>query len=255
MARTNTDSDATPAATRQVWQRARQAAQDAKPVVAQVKPLASDTKDAAARGLLKARAWAAPQVEHTGQVLQDSVAPKVAAALTSTAQRLEPDKAAPHAAGARWPGSPPCSRRAAAIVIALRNRIAASTPAAADEDEPVPLRRAGGGGRGPRPPDASPGRPQNMRYAAPGPAVHRARLLLRCPCQAADQPVRRAVQPGHRADPAAGPLSGRRHRAGVPRPRAHPGGGRTGPPRRRQRARRCTRRTSLEGVNVTARPP
>jgi hypothetical protein len=31
-------------------------------------------------------------VERTGQVLQDSVAPKVAAALTSTARRLDPGK-------------------------------------------------------------------------------------------------------------------------------------------------------------------
>jgi hypothetical protein len=139
MARTNTESDATPAATRQIWERARQAAQDAKPVVAQVKPLASDTKDAAARGLLKARAWAAPQVEHTGQVLQDSVAPKVAAALTSTAQRLEPDKAAPHGRWRKVAGVSVLLAVAAAIVIALRNRIAAGTPAEGDEDEPVPL--------------------------------------------------------------------------------------------------------------------
>ena len=139
MARTNTESDATPAATRQIWERARQAAQDAKPVVAQVKPLASDTKDAAARGLLKARAWAAPQVEHTGQVLQDSVAPKVAAALTSTAQRLEPDKAAPHGRWRKVAGVSALLAVAAAIVIALRNRIAAGTPAEAGEDEPVPL--------------------------------------------------------------------------------------------------------------------
>ncbi len=38
----------------------------------------------------KTRAWAAPQVERTGQALQDNVAPKVAALLTSAAQRLEP---------------------------------------------------------------------------------------------------------------------------------------------------------------------
>ncbi len=139
MARTNTDSDATPAATRQVWERARQAAQDAKPVVAQVKPFASDTKDAAARGLLKARAWAAPQVDRTGQVLQDTVAPKVVAALTSTARRLEPDKAAPHSHWRKVAGISALIAAAAAIVIALRNRIAAGTPADGGEDEPVPL--------------------------------------------------------------------------------------------------------------------
>src|SRR5438105_13902070 len=124
MARTKTDRTATTAATSRIWQRTRQAAQDAKPVAAQVKPLASDTKDAAARGLRKARTWAAPQVEHTGQVLQDSVAPKVAAALTSTARKLEPEKAA---SGGRWrkvAGVSAAIAATAAIVTALRNRIA-----------------------------------------------------------------------------------------------------------------------------------
>jgi hypothetical protein len=36
--------------------------------------------------------WAAPRIEHTGQVLQDSVAPKVADMLSSAAQRIEPEK-------------------------------------------------------------------------------------------------------------------------------------------------------------------
>ena len=126
MARTKTDRNATTAAASRSWQRARQTAQDAKPVAAQVKPLANDTKAAASRGLRKARAWAAPQVERTGQVIQDSVAPaarrgvrkarawaapqvdrtgqviqdtvapKVAAALHSSAQRLDPDKPKRH---------------------------------------------------------------------------------------------------------------------------------------------------------------
>src|SRR5258708_3273997 len=50
MARMKTDSNATTAATRQMWQRARQTAQDAKPVVAQGKPLANATKAPAACG-------------------------------------------------------------------------------------------------------------------------------------------------------------------------------------------------------------
>ena len=135
MARTKTDRTATTAATSRIWQRTRQAAQDAKPVAAQVKPLASDTKDAAARGLRKARTWAAPQVEHTGQVLQDSVAPKVAAALTSTAKRLEPDKP-----GGRWrkvAGVSALLAAAAAIAVALAKRIRPGTAAEAGEDEPT----------------------------------------------------------------------------------------------------------------------
>ncbi|HEX6934024.1 MAG TPA: hypothetical protein VF162_17915, partial [Streptosporangiaceae bacterium] len=36
------------------------------------------------------RAWAAPQVERSGQVLQDTVAPKVSAVLSSAAKRIDP---------------------------------------------------------------------------------------------------------------------------------------------------------------------
>jgi hypothetical protein len=138
MARTNTDSNATPAATRQILQRARQTAQDAKPVVARVKPLASDTKAAASRGLHKARTWAAPQVERTGQVLQDTVAPKVAAALHSSAQRLDPDKPKRHG-WLKVAGITALLVVAGAIVAGLRSRSTPSTTTPADEDEPTTL--------------------------------------------------------------------------------------------------------------------
>jgi hypothetical protein len=64
-----------------------------KPKVAQVKTLASSAGTAASRRVYKTRVWAAPQVDRTGQVLQDRVAPKVSAALSAAAQRLEPAKA------------------------------------------------------------------------------------------------------------------------------------------------------------------
>ena len=168
MARTNTDRSATTAATPQIWQRARQTAQVAKPVAAQVKPLANDTKAAASRGLSKARSWAAPQVERTGQViqdtvapaasrgvrkarawaapqversgqvLQDTVAPKVAAALHSSAQRLDPDKQKRH--GWRMAaGISVLVAAAGAIVAVLRHRAAPSATTEPEEDEPVPL--------------------------------------------------------------------------------------------------------------------
>src|SRR5260370_38701126 len=57
---------------------------------AQVKPLARTTGAAARRRVHRTRAWAAPQLERTGQVLQDTIAPKVSAVLSSAAQRLEP---------------------------------------------------------------------------------------------------------------------------------------------------------------------
>ena len=67
------------------WRRAHQAA-------AQVRPLAMTT-GAAARGRVhRTHAWAAPRVERTGRVLQDSVAPRLSALLSSAARRLEPAK-------------------------------------------------------------------------------------------------------------------------------------------------------------------
>src|SRR5579864_2627140 len=59
------------------WDRVREAAAPVKPVAAQLKPLARSTGGAARRRVHKTRAWAAPQVEHAGQVLQDTVAPRV----------------------------------------------------------------------------------------------------------------------------------------------------------------------------------
>src|SRR5436190_15884068 len=74
------------------WRRARQAADQVRPAAAQVKPLAKSTGAAARRRVHTTRAWAAPRVERTGRVLQDSAAPKLSALLSSAARRLEPAK-------------------------------------------------------------------------------------------------------------------------------------------------------------------
>jgi hypothetical protein len=71
---------------------ARRAAAQVKPIAAQMKPLAQTTGAATIRRVRRTRAWAAPRVERTGQVLQDSVAPKVSAWLSLAARRLEPAK-------------------------------------------------------------------------------------------------------------------------------------------------------------------
>jgi hypothetical protein len=73
-----------------VMERARSAASQLKPVAEQVKPIAKNTGDAAKRQVRKTRAWAAPQVERSGQVLQEKVAPKVAAMLSTAAERIDP---------------------------------------------------------------------------------------------------------------------------------------------------------------------
>lgn len=77
----------------QNWDRTRQKAADQiKPMAAQMKPLAKSTGEAARRQWFRARAWAAPRVEHTGKVLQETVAPKVSDALSGAANRIDPAK-------------------------------------------------------------------------------------------------------------------------------------------------------------------
>ena len=76
--------------------------------------------------MLKARAWAAPQVERTGQVIQDTVAPKVAEALTASARRIDPEEPK----RGRWrmlAGLAALLAAAGVAVAAWRNRTAPST--------------------------------------------------------------------------------------------------------------------------------
>ena len=68
--------------------RVRQAAAHLQPAAAKAKPLAGSTGAAAKRGVHRTRAWAAPRVEHTGQVLEDSVAPKVSSLLSSVESKV-----------------------------------------------------------------------------------------------------------------------------------------------------------------------
>jgi hypothetical protein len=81
-------------ATGNAGRRARQVAAQVKPTAAQIKPLGQRAGAASIRRVRSTRAWAAPRIERTGQVLQDSVAPRVSAWLSSAARRLEPAK--PH---------------------------------------------------------------------------------------------------------------------------------------------------------------
>ncbi len=121
------------------WDRAGQAAAQVKPVAPRLKPLARSTGAAARRRAHKTRAWAAPQVEHAGQVLQDSVAPKVSA-LLSAARRLEPAKPRRR----RWrklAGVSMLEAAASAVAAVVRNRRKpeVTTPAAgADADDVTP---------------------------------------------------------------------------------------------------------------------
>ena len=69
---------------------ARRLAAQLKPAASRAKPLVKSTGAAARKQVLRTRAWAAPQVERSGQALRDTVAPKVSAVLSSAARKLDP---------------------------------------------------------------------------------------------------------------------------------------------------------------------
>jgi hypothetical protein len=135
--------------------RAREAAAQVKPVAAQLKPLARSTGAAARRRVHKTRAWAAPRVDHAGQVLQDSVAPKVSALLSAAGRRLEPAKPRRR----RWRKLVGFSMLAAAagvVAAVVRNRRKSevtTSAAGADADDVTPAAemRDGQGRAGPAP--------------------------------------------------------------------------------------------------------
>src|SRR5215469_3018145 len=76
----------------EAWDRARKATDQIKPMAAHVKPLAKSTGEAAKRQWFRTRKWAAPRVERTGKVLQETVAPKVSDLLSEAAERIDPAK-------------------------------------------------------------------------------------------------------------------------------------------------------------------
>lgn len=115
-----------------VRRRARQVTARLRPAADQVMPLAKTAGAAAKLGADKTRTWAAPQVERAGQVVEDSVAPKVSSVLSAAARRLEPDKPR----RPRWRKVVGVSAAAAGVVsafaAAVRNRAKASAAAASD---------------------------------------------------------------------------------------------------------------------------
>jgi hypothetical protein len=116
---------------------AAQVAAQVKPVAAQVaaqvKPVARSAGAATRRSVYRTRVWAAPQLERSGQVLEDTVAPKVSAVLSAAAQRIEPVKAQ----RSRWPKvvglsilAAAASAAAAAAVLRRRAQPSLWTPTA-----------------------------------------------------------------------------------------------------------------------------
>jgi hypothetical protein len=115
----------------------------ASQAVAQAKPLARGTAVAASRRVRRTRAWAAPRVERSAQVLQDTVAPRISAALSSAAHRLEP--ARPRRG--RWRklgGVSMLTAAASAVTAFIRNRRQKDGAASAGEPDTHEMMPAAG---------------------------------------------------------------------------------------------------------------
>lgn len=122
--------------------RVRQVAAHVQPAADRVKPLARSTGKAARHRVHMTRAWAAPRVERTGHVLQESVAPKVSALLSSAAQRLDPDK--PRNRHWRKPvGIAAAVTAAASAVLAYLSRHRKPATATADAGDAAPASEMG----------------------------------------------------------------------------------------------------------------
>src|SRR5712692_8961034 len=139
MSRRSSNDEADKAAS-SAWDRARHAAARVKPAAARVKPLASSSGAAARRRVHRTRGWAARMVERTGQVLQDNVAAKVSASLSSAAQRLEPAKP-PSRRWRKLAGISMLTAAASAVAALARSRKkpdVTTAPAGADADDMTP---------------------------------------------------------------------------------------------------------------------
>lgn len=111
--------------------RARQAKARLAPAAAKVKPLAGKAGAATARRVRRTRVWAAPQVKRAGEVLQDSVAPKVSAMMSSAAERIDPDQPQ-RGHGSGHAGATRLTSAVKAAAARLRGRARRATAASAD---------------------------------------------------------------------------------------------------------------------------
>jgi hypothetical protein len=101
-------------------------------------------KDAAAQGVHGAREWAAPRLEDAADAVTASVAPRVSAALRSTAHQVRPSETKPGTAGLRrllnWRwllgAGAAIAAAGAAAALAMRRRYASATAEIHDDAEP-----------------------------------------------------------------------------------------------------------------------
>jgi hypothetical protein len=86
----------------------------------------------------KTRSWAAPQLERTGVLVQEKLAPQVSEALTRAARKLDPEPA-PRRRGLRGLlaiGLAAAGAAVAVLVVRKKTGLAASQPDEDDADEP-----------------------------------------------------------------------------------------------------------------------
>jgi hypothetical protein len=136
MSRT-TRNNRTPNAPTSTWHRARDAAAGLRRAADQLKPPARTAGAAARHRANKARAWAAPQVERAGQVLQDSIAPKTSALLHAAASRIDPGRPG-RQRGRKLVGASAIVAAAAGAAAALRGRLKARAAATEDPTAAAP---------------------------------------------------------------------------------------------------------------------
>jgi hypothetical protein len=114
------------------WRHAREAAVRLQPAAGKVTPLAENAAAAARHQADRMRAWAVPQVDTAGQVVQESVAPKVFALLSAASRRLE--HLTPRRRRWRTAAGVSAAAAAGAFAAAVRSRMKARAAATAQED-------------------------------------------------------------------------------------------------------------------------
>jgi hypothetical protein len=116
----------------------------ARQTAADIAPLAKSAGEAVRQGadgvaawagpqVRKSRSWAAPQLERTGVLVQEKLAPQVSEALTRAARKLEPEPA-PRRRGLRGLLALGLAAVAAAVAVAVIRQKTGSAASQPDED-------------------------------------------------------------------------------------------------------------------------
>jgi hypothetical protein len=101
--------------------RANSALARARQAAAGLKPVARSTRAVTKHAVRTTRGWAAPQLERTGHLVENRIAPKISSVLSSAAQRIEPGRPRHR----RWPkvaGASMITAAASAVAGAVLNR-------------------------------------------------------------------------------------------------------------------------------------